>query len=155
MQLATTRSFFFADAEILEGPHNTTVPIGANATFRCIAEVEFFAYWKINNRTIDDRQNITRLTEEGFKFNEISLRNLTMSINAMPQYNNTMIICVAQSLTDHKHCSSTPAKLTVIGTYTQFQPHGCMVSLTQQATCINHTVAVQYSQLCSIKNLGL
>lgn len=136
--LAKAVFFFFADALILEEPGNHTVPVGANVTFHCTAQVgvESSVYWRINNRPFNVQQNITWLTQEGIIVDEeydstTSTRNLTMSINAMPQHNNTIVVCVARSPTDGKHYSSYPGKLTVIGTYTQSKT--CMLSLRQPA----------------------
>jgi len=82
------------------------LPIGTNATFHCIAQ-GVDAYWRTTNRAVSD-EGI-----EGFKYDpSTSTRNLTLSITALPHYNNTNIICVAYS--DGRY-SSPPAKLIVIG----------------------------------------
>jgi len=86
--------FFSTDAIILKGPDNHTVPVGAIATFHCTAQGED-AYLKINDVAIDELM-------EGFVFDyehdcSTSTCNLTMSINAVPQNNNTIIVCVALS----------------------------------------------------------
>ena len=75
---------------------------------------------KINDRAIDERM-------EGFDYEHdcsASTCNPTLSINTMPQNNNTIntiITCVALS---DEHYSSLPAKLIVIGT-TQLNLHAC------------------------------
>ena len=118
-------SFFCTDATIpiLEEPGNHTVPVGANATFHCITES--YSYWMINGTPVNDAKNITRLREEGIIIDggpdsTTSTYNRTMSINALPRYNNTIIVCVTYS--DNRY-SSPPAKLTVIGTYALFKLH--------------------------------
>ena len=112
-------SFFSTDATILKGPDNHTVPVGAIATFHCTAQGED-AYLKINDVAIDELM-------EGFVFDyehdcSTSTCNLTMSINAVPQNNNTIIVCVALSDEDY---SSLPAVLIVIGT-AELNLHACV-----------------------------
>ena len=94
------------DAMILEVPDNHAVPVEAIATFDCTAQGED-AFLKVNDMTIDERM-------EGFVFDyehdcSTSTCNL---INAVPQNNTTIIICVTLSDEDY---SSLPAVLIVIG----------------------------------------
>ena len=97
-------SFFFTDAIILQGPDNHTVPIGAITTFHCTAQGEH-VYWEINDRAIDDHDPEYDPSTSTY--------NITIDIFALPQNNNTNIICLSHS---NRHDSaSLPAKLTVIG----------------------------------------
>ena len=117
--VANLEHFFSTDTMILEGPDDNTVPVGAIATFHCTAQGGD-VYLKINDIAIDE-------TMEGFVFDyehdcSTSTCNLTMSINAVPQNNNTIIVCVALSDEDY---SSLPAVLIVIGN-TELNLHACM-----------------------------
>ena len=94
------------------------MPVGATAAFHCTAQGED-AYLKINDRAINERM-------EGFNYERdcfASTCNLTLSIIAMPQNNNTIITCVAVS---DEGYFSLPAVLIVIGTiHMQLNLHEC------------------------------
>ena len=97
---------------IIEGPGNHTVPVGANATFHCIAQGAH-AFWKINDTDIVD-QRAAMFRAKGFTFNEHfvdSTINLTVTVNALAGINNTKIVCLVLPAGDYFLGS-----LTVIGT---------------------------------------
>ena len=97
---------------IIEGPGNSTVPVGAIATFHCIAR-GVRAFWKINNTEIVG-QGIAIFIAKGFTFNERfvdSTINLTIMVNALAGINNTKIVCLVLPAGDYFLGS-----LTVIGT---------------------------------------
>ena len=116
-------SFICTDAMIIEGPGSHTVPVGAIATFHCIAR-GVRAFWKINNTDIVG-QRTSMFRAKGFTFNEYqfadSTFNLTVMVNASAGINNTRIVCLVLPAADYFLGS-----LTVIGTspgmsYLQFK----------------------------------
>ena len=104
--------FFFTEAMILEGPDSQKLPIGANATFHCSAQGDDI-YWEINDEVINE--------DDPYYDHSTCTYNITTSIVALPQNNNTNIICVLHS--DGYNSASPTAILTVMGTYTQFKLH--------------------------------
>ena len=103
------------DAVILKGPENITAPIGAIATFHCLAQGDD-TFWEINDTTIEYPEDQAPFTEKGFMFSETinyetSTFNFTMTVNALPGNNNTRIMCLVYPRDDNNF----PGSLTVIG----------------------------------------
>ena len=97
---------------IIEGPGNHTVPVGAIATFHCIARGTR-AFWKINNTEVVG-QRTAMFRAKGFTFIEDfpdSTLNLTIMVDASAGINNTRIVCLVLPAADYFLGS-----LTVIGT---------------------------------------
>jgi len=98
---------------IIEGPGNHTVPVGATATFHCLARGDR-AFWIINSTEIVG-QAISIFTAKGFRFNEqfadLTL-NLNIKVSALSEINNTRIGCLVLPTGDY-----LPGSLTVIGIY--------------------------------------
>ena len=99
---------------IVKGPENYTVPTGAVVIFHCLAQGER-AIWKINNTAIFDQGDI--IDFNGFTYSAgfdggSSTHNLTMTVNANPEYNNTRIMCLVYP-PDYYY--NFPGNLTVIG----------------------------------------
>ena len=118
-------SLICTDAVILEGPRNHTAPIETIVTFHCLAEGER-AIWQINNTAIFHQEDITDfngftpiVTSNG----DSSTFNLTMTVNALPENNNTRIICVVYA---RDYFSSSPGSLTVIGMLSKFDEDSCL-----------------------------
>ena len=98
---------------ILKGPENITAPIGAVATFHCLAQGDD-AFWEINDTIIEYPGDEAPFTEIGFMFQEAinyDTYNFTMMVNALPGNNNTRITCLVYPLDDN----NVPGSLTVIG----------------------------------------
>ena len=92
--------FICTAARIIEGPANQTVPIGATVTFPCVAQGED-AFMEINTTAINYPEDINPFIEKGFSLSEQqsdNLYNYTMTVNARPENNNTMITCVVVPL---------------------------------------------------------
>ena len=110
---------------ILKGPRNHTAPIEAIVTFHCLAQGER-TIWQINDTAIFRPEDITNFN--GFTsivtFNDDSFTfNLTMTVNTLPENNNTRIICVVYA---RDYFSSSPGSLTVIGILSKFDEDSCM-----------------------------
>ena len=89
--------FVYKGATIIKGPANHTVPIGATVTFPCIAQGED-AFLEINTTGIYHPEDINPFIEKGFSLSEEhtdTIFNYTMTVNARPENNNTMITCSA------------------------------------------------------------
>ena len=73
------------------------MPIGAIATFSCLAQGEY-AFWKINNTALDDQRAMEYKTRGFVSSTDVnnfnSVYNLTMTVNALSVNNNTRITCV-------------------------------------------------------------
>ena len=78
----------------MEGPTNHTVPIGATVTFHCIAQGDD-AFFEINDTAIYHLEDMNRFNEKGFSLREefTDTFNFSMTVNAMPENNNTRITC--------------------------------------------------------------
>ena len=88
--------FICTAARIIEGPANHTVPIGATVTFPCVAQGQD-AFMEINTTAINYPEDINPFIEKGFSLSEQqsdNIYNYTMTVNARPENNNTMITCV-------------------------------------------------------------
>ena len=101
---------------ILRGPENITAPIGAVATFHCLAQGDD-AFWEINDTAITEyEEDRAPFIEKGFMFSETinyetSTYNFSMTVNALPGNNNTRITCLVYPL----DVNNFPGSLTVIG----------------------------------------
>ena len=103
--------FICTAARIIEGPANHTVPIGATVTFPCVAQGED-AFLEINTTAINYPEDINPFIEKGFSLSEEhtdTIYNYTMTVNARPENNNTMITCVVYPYDHHS------GNLTVMG----------------------------------------
>ena len=99
---------------IVKGPENYTVPTGAVVTFHCLARGQRVV-WKINDTAIFEQSDI--IDFNGFTYSadfidDSSTHNLTMTVNANPEYNNTRIMCLVYP---PDYYSNFPGNLTVIG----------------------------------------
>ena len=98
---------------IIKGPENITAPIGAIATFHCLAQGDD-AFWEINDTTIQYPEDQAPFIQKGFMFSEAinyDPFNFTITVNALPGNNNTRIMCLVYPLDDNNF----PGSLTVIG----------------------------------------
>ena len=101
---------------IINRPQNITAPIGAIATFHCLAQGDD-ALWEINDTIITEyEEDRAPFIQKGFIFSETpnndpSTFNFTMTINALPGNNNTRITCLVYPPDDNNF----PGSLTVIG----------------------------------------
>ena len=81
---------------IIEGPANHTVPIGATVTFHCLAQGDD-VFLEINDTAIYHPEDMNRFHERGFSLREqytATTFNFTMTVNALPENNNTRITCL-------------------------------------------------------------
>ena len=100
-------------ARIIEGPANHTVPIGATVTFHCIAQGDD-SFMEINDTAINYPEDMIPFTERGFSLREehtATTYNFTMTVNALPEHNNTRITCWVYK-DDYR---SRSGRLTVMG----------------------------------------
>ena len=117
LSMSTIFCLFFicTAARIIEGPANHTVPIGATVTFPCVAQGED-AFLEINTTAIIYPEDINPFIEKGFSLSEqytATTFNLTLTVNARPENNNTMITCVVYP---HDHPRDRHSgNLTVMG----------------------------------------
>ena len=87
------------------------MPIGATVTFHCIAQGSD-SFMEINDTAINYPENMTPFTERGFSLREehtATTYNFTMTVNALPENNNTRITCWVYPLDYHS------GRLTVMG----------------------------------------
>ena len=99
---------------IIKGPANHTVPIGATVTFPCIAQGED-VFFEINTTGIYYPEEINPFIEKGFSLSEEhtdTIFNFTMTVNARPENNNTMITCLVYGANPPDYHSGN---LTVMG----------------------------------------
>ena len=85
-------------AKIIEGPANHTVPIGTTVSFHCLTQLQGEdAFLEINTTAINYPQDMIPFIEKGFSLIEqytATTSNLTLTVNARPEINNTRIIPV-------------------------------------------------------------
>lgn len=102
-------------AKIIEGPANHTVPIGATVSFHCLTLQGEDAFWEINTTAINYPEDMIPFSEKGFSLSEqytATTSNLTLTVNARPEINNTRITCLVYPL-DYRS-----GRLTVMGKFT-------------------------------------
>ena len=105
--------FICAAAGIIEGPANHTVPIGTTVTFPCVAQGGD-AFFEINTTAINYPEDMIPFIEKGFSLSEqytATTSNLTLTVNARPENNNTRITCLVYPL-DYR-----TGRLTVMGKF--------------------------------------
>ena len=105
--------FICIAARIIEGPANHTVPIGTTATFPCVAQGED-AFFEINTTGIYHPEDIHPFIEKGFSLSEQhtdNIYNYTVTVNARPENNNTMITCVVYPPDHHSGILTVMGKL--------------------------------------------
>ena len=100
-------------ARIIEGPANYTVPIGATVSFHCLTQGQD-SFLEINTTAINYPQDMIPFIEKGFSLSEqytATTSNYTLTVNARPEINNTMITCWVPL--DYRS-----GRLTVMGKFT-------------------------------------
>ena len=110
---------------ILKGPRNHTAPIEAIVTFHCLAQ-GVRAIWQINNTAIfrpEDIMDFNGFTSIVTFIDDSSTFNLTMTVSALPENNNTRIVCVVY---ERDYFSNSPGSLTVIGILSKFDEDSCL-----------------------------
>ena len=123
--------FICIAARIIEGPANHTVPIGATVTFHCIVQGED-AFWEINDTAINYPEDIIPFIQRGFSLREEytdTTYNFTMTVNALPENNNTRITCLVYPLDYHS------GRLTVMGKL--IMTHCSVIILLHNHNCKN------------------
>ena len=99
--------------DIIEGPANHTVPIGATVTFHCIAQGDD-SFMEIIDTTINYPEDMIPFNERGFSLREeytATTFNFTMTVNALPENNNSRITSRVYPPDYH----SRSGRLTVMG----------------------------------------
>ena len=110
--------FVYKGSVIIKGPANHTVPIGATVTFPCIAQGED-AFLEINTTGIYHPEDINPFIEKGFSLSEEhtdTIFNYTMTVNARPENNNTMITCLVYPPDYHSGNLTVMGKIIIIHT---------------------------------------
>ena len=105
--------FTCAAAVIIEGPANHTVPIGATVSFHCLTQGED-VFLEINTTAINYPEDMIPFIEKGFLLSDQytdTTSNLTLTVNARPENNNTRITCLVYPL-DYRS-----GRLTVMGKF--------------------------------------
>ena len=93
-----TVTYFVLYIELLKSPQTEYALIGENATFECHTRFGQEAYWVINDRhlSISFQETIQQYENMGVVFetvNELQYINLTLTIPASVDFNNTVISC--------------------------------------------------------------